>query len=150
METPEGKYVFHYESKIDRDKHRWSFAFHFPLGRQEILHLTYHPHAEAGGMFYRKVLSALGQKERVDLNNFLRFVAQLAELRELKKGEEKFTLTHDAHHYYLHFKEDPQNFPSIALSQLDGYYQKITIQYDDQSRSNLKLLLFASSCDAAN
>jgi hypothetical protein len=150
METPEGKYVFHYESEMDEENHRWSFAFHFPLGRQEILHLTYHPHAQAGGIFYRKVISALGQKDRNDLNNFLRFVALLAEVRQFRKGVKKFSLSNDTHHYFLRMKEDPGEFPYIALSQLDEYYRKMTIQYDDQSKSNLKLLLFATSCAAAN
>jgi hypothetical protein len=149
IETPEGKYVFNYETALDKENYRWSFAFHFPLGRQEILHLNYYPTPKAGGMFFRKISQSLKVSDRKQLNEFLEFIALLAKVKHFQKDNQKLILDNSADSYFLRLNEKGSSAPFLALSQLDEHFQKIIIRYENEEKSNLKLLLFHSSCVAS-
>lgn len=146
IETPQGRYVFSYESVLNKDESKWSFAFHFPLGRQEVLHLVFKPKPKAEGLFYRKVYQSLSEADRIELKKFLGFITSLAKMKETQKEVKGFVALRRDGGAILKVNDDHGESPYLSLMNDDKYFRKITVQYENEAQSNLKLLLFQTSC----
>ena len=146
IETPQGRYVFSYESVLNKEESKWSFAFHFPLGRQEVLHLVFRPKPKAEGLFYRKVYQSLSKADRIELKRFLGFIASIAKMKESQEVVKGFVASHRDDSAILKVKEAVGESPYLSLMNEDKYFSKIIVQYENEAQSNLKLLLFQSSC----
>lgn len=147
MEIPGGKYVFNFETQLNREKKRWSFAFHFPLGRQEILHLNYGDEVQASGAFYQKISKSLSPRQLRELNTFMEFVGAFATVKTQNRGEELFELSIEGHQTILKMANKSQS-PSLSLKTLDDYYRRMFIEYLDKTNNKMKLMLYLSSCSA--
>ncbi|MBD66123.1 MAG: hypothetical protein CME62_13005 [Halobacteriovoraceae bacterium] len=145
------KYVFGYDSLMDREQHKWSLELDFPLHPTEIFEIDWSENKEFkfNSSIDQKILRENKNIDPMELDKFteviVHYLQDLVQLQNQNENKLNFNWTIKKNTLYATNKNQSAQLSFNALD-AEGYFKKMVIGYQSKKNQSYKMEFVVRKC----